>query len=476
MPPRALLLLGCASGIVIANPAQALNVAASDAKAVVQIVIFDPGNQPIAAGSGTFVDAQGDILTNWHVLQPEIQAPGYYRVVVYLTPDTRTPPAQGLLTRIIAADQMLDLALIRATHWFEAATGRVVDLSLQHFAFPYVSLKRSATDYGLALGDDIEILGYPAAGGETITFTKGVVSGFVPLAYNGHSLPWQLKTDAKINHGNSGGAAFDARGAFVGVPVAFAGGDGNIGYVISLPVVDLFLDRSLGPVAASTPMPAAPPRRTARRRAPARSAAPPRQACEGGDATACVQLGAAYLDGKGVSQDAGEAARWFRKGCDAGSAQGCTSLGALYASGQGVSRDVHEAYLLDQKGCDGGDAWGCTNLAFDYEHGSGVARSLREAVRLYGKACDGGSAPGCTDLGVLYERGRGVARSDQQAARFYQKGCDGDDARGCYDLGALYQEGRGVPADRARAWGLYSKACDGGDQGSCDFLAKYPRP
>ena len=59
------------------------------------------------------------------------------------------------------------------------------------------------------------MLGWPGTGGCTITCTQGIYSG-MELDYR---FPF-YKTDATVNHGNSGGEAFDSAGRFIGVPTA----------------------------------------------------------------------------------------------------------------------------------------------------------------------------------------------------------------------------------------------------------------
>ena len=59
----------------------------------------------------------------------------------------------------------------------------------------------------LHLGDDILILGYPGIGGETITLTRGEVSGF-HLCKRGYGNRAFIKTSATIAGGNSGGSGF----------------------------------------------------------------------------------------------------------------------------------------------------------------------------------------------------------------------------------------------------------------------------
>ncbi len=68
----------------------------------------------------------------------------------------------------------------------------------------------------LELGDIVQILGHPTIGGQTITFTEGVVSGFTKeRGVDGRAY---IKTDATIAGGNSGGLGADMTGKLIGVP------------------------------------------------------------------------------------------------------------------------------------------------------------------------------------------------------------------------------------------------------------------
>lgn len=68
-----------------------------------------------------------------------------------------------------------------------------------------------------AVGEDVLVLGYPSIGStQSVTITKGIISG-----YEGN----YFVTDAKIDHGNSGGAAISTeRNCFLGIPTAAAVG------------------------------------------------------------------------------------------------------------------------------------------------------------------------------------------------------------------------------------------------------------
>ena len=90
------------------------------------------------------------------------------------------------------------------------------------------------------IGDYIGIIGFPAIGGSTVTYTKGNMSGFFG--------PF-IKTDAEINKGNSGGAAIDNKGKLIGITSASSGlhkrkeGEGKLGLVrpinIAQPMIDI---------------------------------------------------------------------------------------------------------------------------------------------------------------------------------------------------------------------------------------------
>ena len=63
------------------------------------------------------------------------------------------------------------------------------------------------------IGDHLSILGYPAIGGETLTVTEGIISGF---EFQGETR--FIKSSAKLDHGNSGGVAIKDSGCIVGIP------------------------------------------------------------------------------------------------------------------------------------------------------------------------------------------------------------------------------------------------------------------
>jgi S1-C subfamily serine protease len=173
------------------------------------------GMQGIGIGSGTLVSADGLILTNHHVAFPEPDQ-GVTHLGVALTVRSDRPPQPAYVATVVADDENLDLAVLRISHDLDLRPIRPAELNL-----PFVPLGDSD---GLDVGDEINIFGYPGIGGDTVTFTRGVVSGFTRDA----GIPGRawVKTDTTIAGGNSGGTAVDEAGALVGVPTrAGAGGD-----------------------------------------------------------------------------------------------------------------------------------------------------------------------------------------------------------------------------------------------------------
>ena len=126
-----------------------------------------------------------------------------------------------------------------------------------------------------------------------------------------------------------------------------------------------------------------------------------------------------------------EARHFAEQACDGGSAESCVNLGWLYDTGHGVRRDESRAASFYQRACDGGSAEGCFNLGADYDAGKGVAPDHAQGAALFEKACDGGNAEGCGDLGEHYAKGLGVAQDSAKGTLLLEKGCSGGDQGSC---------------------------------------------
>jgi len=181
-----------------------------------------------------------------------------------------------------------------------------------------------------------------------------------------------------------------------------------------------------------------------------------------GDVHAQFALGEIYADGKGVSQDYNEAAKWYRKAAEQGDAEGQKHLGILYYDGKGVPQDYNLAAEWIRKAAEQGNAEGQNNLGFLYSGGDGVPQDYKLASEWYRKAADQGNAEGQNYLGVLYSFGKGVPQDDKLAAEWIRKAAEQGYAVAQNNLGDSYYVGDGVPQDYNLAAEWYRKAAEQG--------------
>ena len=177
-------------------------------------------------GTGVIISADGQILTNAHVVE------GATKVRVRL-PGEREPRD----ATVLAADTDNDLALLSVQ-----ATG----LTPVTFADP------SST----RVGDEVIAIGYALDLDGEASVTLGIVSALDrTLVTKVGALDGLIQTDAAISSGNSGGPLVNAVGQVVGINTAVALGDAtntasNIGFAISvsqvLPEIELLRDKAVG--------------------------------------------------------------------------------------------------------------------------------------------------------------------------------------------------------------------------------------
>lgn len=186
--------------------------------------MYNEGSELVAGyvGSGTILTPTGLILTNAHVASPASQGeperePDALGIAIIVSEDQ--PAVPSYRAKVLAVDGFLDLAVIQIASAFDGSSIDVNNLNL-----PYVEMGDSDS---IHVGDDINIFGFPAIGGNTITFTKGAVSGFSSEDQLGDRA-W-IKTDSTISGGNSGGLAADNNGRIIGVPTIAASGAEDTG-------------------------------------------------------------------------------------------------------------------------------------------------------------------------------------------------------------------------------------------------------
>ena len=157
-------------------------------------------------GSGSVIDPDGDILTNYHVIE------GAQKLSVSFGGD-KTYPA-----KVIGGDPDTDLAVIRIENPPAGLT--VVPLG---------------DSDKLVVGQKVLAIGNPF--GLDRTLTTGVISGLQrPIrAVNGRPIDAAIQTDASINPGNSGGPLLDKYGKMIGINsqiLSPQGGSVGVGFAV----------------------------------------------------------------------------------------------------------------------------------------------------------------------------------------------------------------------------------------------------
>jgi V8-like Glu-specific endopeptidase len=186
----------------------------------------DDLNQANSA-SATIISPEGLLLTNSHVVLDGLDKP-YDVFGICLSFDANEEPACEYSAFLLGYDKRLDLALLKM-----AVTNNRGGLIGQ---LPYYNYEFNGE---VKIGQTLDIFGYPGIGGKTLTQTRGQVSG-----YEEQNQVNYFKTDADISGGNSGGAALDENGNFVGVPTYVVSSYENLGYVLDIKQAKSFIDEN----------------------------------------------------------------------------------------------------------------------------------------------------------------------------------------------------------------------------------------
>jgi S1-C subfamily serine protease len=185
-------------------------------------------------GSGVLLSADGQVLTNWHVVGEEELVGVVFKPQVEGAEIKKTDVK---IARVTKTDQLADLALIQVPE-------------VPPYAKP-LSLGGLAS---VAVGADVHAIGHPT--GESWTYTRGIVSQIR------RNYEWttdeQLKhkadviqTQTPINPGNSGGPLINDALQVVGIN-SFTGEGEGLNFAVSGDDVKLFLARKADRRAAPT--------------------------------------------------------------------------------------------------------------------------------------------------------------------------------------------------------------------------------
>src|SRR3989339_64118 len=193
----------------------------------VKIVSYDYGYSggvyPSQFGSGSIISADGFILTNYHVVfdaEDEDKALDAFEICFSF--NSGSEPICEYTASLVASYKEKDLALLKLD-----------EADIRGNSFKNVPFYTYQKDKELKVGDTIKIIGYPGTGGDTLTTTQGVISGFSEAEDSQEPLTY-IKSDADISEGSSGGTTVDEQGNIIGVPTMVTTGYDTLGYSIDL--------------------------------------------------------------------------------------------------------------------------------------------------------------------------------------------------------------------------------------------------
>jgi Tfp pilus assembly protein PilF len=176
-------------------------------QAVVTIYIYE-GDKQVASGSGCIIDANGIVVTNYHVLSAAAKFSNATYIVKLANGNFVKPE------KLIAVNQDYDLALIQ----------------LKGKQFPFTKL---AKGYKPSQGEDVIVIGSPM--GLETTVSNGIISSI-------RGEDEFLQITAPISPGSSGSPVFNSNGDVIGIATLLIEGGQNLNFAIPVKYVSNLLD------------------------------------------------------------------------------------------------------------------------------------------------------------------------------------------------------------------------------------------
>ncbi len=164
------------------------------------------------SGSGVIISPDGEILTNWHVVDKAVR-------VRCLLSDGRAVTA-----KVVGSDKDTDLALIR------------LELADDFGPVPYAELGDSTV---LCEGDFVMAMGAPWGLSRSVSI--GITSCTRRYLQDNSQYSLWLQTDAAISPGNSGGPLVNTKGKVVGINTLGMMSGGDMGFAVPAETINYII-------------------------------------------------------------------------------------------------------------------------------------------------------------------------------------------------------------------------------------------
>ncbi|MCL2217241.1 MAG: toll/interleukin-1 receptor domain-containing protein [Defluviitaleaceae bacterium] len=199
---------------------------------------------------------------------------------------------------------------------------------------------------------------------------------------------------------------------------------------------------------------------------------------DAGDIAAQRRLGFAYMQSRGVAQDASRAAYWMSRAAAQGDSISQSALGWMHFTGFGVVQGYWQAAYWYRQAAEQDHARAQFYLGRMYNLGRGTDENPAQAYYWIRRSFenDNNSAQALAFLGYMYLIGRGTAQDDERASYFLRAAAENGSVSGQVNLGFIYMMGRGVPQNSERAAYLFRNAAElGYSTGQFNLATMYIR-
>jgi serine protease Do len=173
------------------------------------------------SGSGVVISAEGEVLTNWHVVDKAVEV----RCLLF--------NGQAYEAKVLGTDKDIDLALLKLGR----PLGDGQSTPPAATSFPYARMGNSEI---LEEGDFVMAMGAPW--GMSRSVSLGIISCTKRYLPDTSEYSIWLQTDAAISPGNSGGPLVNSLGEVVGINTRGVMSGGDLGFAVPsstiVPIVD----------------------------------------------------------------------------------------------------------------------------------------------------------------------------------------------------------------------------------------------
>ena len=119
------------------------------------------------SGSGTVISNKGLVITNNHVIYNDAEQKPLDTFEICITFDVQEEPVCKYTARLVANDEDMDIAILKIN------SKDVFDESIENLEYLNYQTNSEPMEES-----EVQVIGYPGSGGDTITITSGQISGY----------------------------------------------------------------------------------------------------------------------------------------------------------------------------------------------------------------------------------------------------------------------------------------------------------